>query len=121
MRRLLPLLLPLIGCSNSPVTNPRQSRADAETPSFYDAPAGRVSVILTPKLLQTDSAYGTWDWGKRLIRLDKSLSPAARRYTYFHETCHQMLDDAGVKLRSEDEERVCDAIALHRVAEGADR
>lgn len=88
-----------------------------DVPSAYYSQGGRVEVVTVDSLQEKADAYGLWLWDRRRIELDARLSGWGRWLVFFHEQCHQRLDDNGVKLDEEAAERVCDAMALAMVAD----
>lgn len=61
--------------------------------------------------------FGWWDSFARVIRVRAGLHPAAGWSTLYHEQAHAWIADVGVKLSTNQEECVCNAIASARLAE----
>ena len=68
-------------------------------------------------------AYGTWDAGARIIRIEQGSKPAHRWRVLFHEWTHAVLDDSGVanQLSEAGNETLCDAMATARIIEMRDQ
>ena len=108
MTRRLALLVLLAACSSAPAPTD-------DVRSIY----GRVPVYghAAPLVIDGDTAWGAWNGRDRLILIDTSASPDMQWVTRYHEACHVALDDAGVEVGASLVERVCDAIAMQRLAE----
>src|SRR5690242_3163492 len=59
---------------------------------------------------------GLWEPGPRTIKIQDDAVPAAKWQTFWHESMHTALSDAGVKLPPKVEESVCDAIGTYLAA-----
>jgi hypothetical protein len=68
-----------------------------------------------------ETLLGIWNAARRDIRVRPLMAPVTALHTLYHEQTHCWLWDAGVRLTSEQEEAVCDAIATARVAELLER
>ena len=90
-------------------------------PKTLMAPAGEVTVVLSPKIKHPDGdeCWGIWDEATRTITLDKTAMKRHQWRVLFHELTHVALDDAGLSNAMNDElvESVCDAIASARMRE----
>jgi hypothetical protein len=80
-------------------------------------PAGRVKVTRKAKLMETQQAFGMFNWVTREIWIEKSLALQPAWMTLFHETLHVIMMDAGISMDEVTEERLCDTYASFRVAE----
>jgi pyrroline-5-carboxylate reductase len=80
-------------------------------------PAGRVKVTRKAKLMETQQAFGMFNWVTREIQIDKALALQPAWMTLFHETLHVIMMDAGIQMDEVTEERLCDTYAAYRVAE----
>jgi hypothetical protein len=80
-------------------------------------PAGRVSVKRRKGLMESEKAFGMFNWVKREILIDADLELNAAWLTLEHEKVHVVFIDAGIQLEEYVEERLCDALAASRVAE----
>jgi hypothetical protein len=67
--------------------------------------------------MESQQAFGIFNWAKRTIEIDSELEPHAAHLTLFHEAMHVILMDAGIQMDEVTEERLCDTYAAHRVAE----
>lgn len=79
---------------------------------------GAIPVVLTadPKILDEDD-FGAWNAHTRVIYVRAGLHATPAWLTLFHEKVHADLSDAGVRLPTNKEEAVCNAIAAARFAE----
>lgn len=64
-----------------------------------------------------ETLFGYWDPYKRVIYLRAGMHPVTAWATLWHERTHAELNDIGVKLRTDQEEAICEAVARARVAE----
>lgn len=91
-----------------------------ELPEFVFSAVGPIPVQLVEDLkdVQTgEPLFGYWDAYKRVIYVRAGMHPAASWQTLWHERTHADLGDCGVKLTTQQEEIICEAIARARVAE----
>lgn len=61
--------------------------------------------------------FGWWDSFSRVIKIRAHLHPAAALSTLYHEQTHAWLADVGVKLSTNQEESIANAVAAARLAE----
>jgi hypothetical protein len=91
-------------------------------PAKKSLPAGPVPVTRTPGLLEKEDSYGKCNWFARTIEVDADMERTASHLTLEHERVHMIFLDAGIEFTDRVlEERICDAIALARVYEMANR
>lgn len=84
---------------------------------------GPIPVQITEELKDVDTGeplFGYWDCYKRVIYVRAHMHPSTLWATLFHEKTHADLCDIGVKLSTNQEEAVCNAIAAARLAEFLD-
>ena len=92
-------------------------------PSYVYSPIGDVPVFILPREQMKDdkdpgsALAGYWAPRLRQIAIADDLEGAAAWTIFVHERTHMWLDDAGVDLPTEAEERVCNVIATATVAE----
>lgn len=90
-------------------------------PTLVRGAGGPITVrrVKCPRGSDGEEAWGTWDEGRRAIRLDRNASPDHQWRTLFHELCHAAFDDAGLEAVLEDsaQEALCRAIATARIQE----
>lgn len=87
-------------------------------PRVVWSPHGDIRVT-RPRTLSGDAdetVYGEWHQVTRTVRVVARLRRDAAWPVLFHELVHADLDDYGVTLPHDDVERVCDALALARMA-----
>lgn len=91
-------------------------------PTTLPSVLGPVSLEYVKELRDKNgvSCLGIWCSDERHVRLEAEMSAMTTWHTFWHEWVHIALWDGGVKLRKDDEERVCDAIATARVREMLD-
>lgn len=90
-------------------------------PSFVFTTLGEVPVSEVDIIPSDDGKpthdLGMADYHKRVILIRKDLAPAAKWHTLFHEQCHFLVFDAGLKLGERQEEHLCDGYATLRFQE----
>lgn len=66
-----------------------------------------------------EACWGTWEQGRRTVRIERGARREHQWAVLFHELVHAAVDDAGLcHLLSEDaQETLCDAVATARMAE----
>lgn len=80
-------------------------------PQFVWSTLGLVEIVMVEGLAGEDgkALCGQFDWGPRVIRIAKNLSPITAWQTLAHEHLHVVFYDAGIHLPDKVEERVCDS------------
>ena len=88
-------------------------------PEHFDAPLGRVDVVVRHFDGPDHGDYGQWLESARTIELNESMSEQQQWIALFHEQTHVALSDSGVDevLTEEMVEAICDAIATARFRE----
>jgi hypothetical protein len=83
--------------------------------------AGGPIIIRTVKRCEGDTgaAWGTWEPGTRIIRVERGAKPQHKWRVLFHELAHAAIDDAGIAhlLTADGQEAICDATATARIQE----
>lgn len=94
----------------------------ARLPKVVRSSAGPIPVRMVRNLTTpgngSEKLMGYFDPTKREILICSGMSRRTQWLTLRHEMIHAGLFDAGVKLRSDHEERVADVIAALWVADG---
>jgi Zn-dependent peptidase ImmA (M78 family) len=79
----------------------------------------RVRQIQRVRTDDNEAAWGTWELGTRIIRLDRNAPSEMKWRTFYHELAHAALDDAGISnlFSADGNETLCDAMASARMQE----
>jgi hypothetical protein len=87
-------------------------------PEVMGAPLGPITVAVVDDLRDgEDVLFGLWEPDARRISVRSGLASELAWQTLLHEHTHAVLFDMAVKLDSDDEEAVCDAIGSARLLE----
>lgn len=76
-----------------------------------------VKIVADLRDPQGRQLFGKWDSEKREISLDDKMCLTTAWSTLWHERVHVMLSDAGVRLKPNKAEDVCNAVALALTAD----
>jgi Zn-dependent peptidase ImmA (M78 family) len=94
----------------------------ARLPKSVRSSAGAVPVRIVRDLRTPgkpdEKLMGYFDPQKREILICGGMAKHAQWLTLRHEQIHALLFDAGIRLRSETEERICDVLAAGWVNDG---
>lgn len=88
-------------------------------PAFPPVPSqafshlGLLPVTVEPK---GETEFGEFPFKARSISISAGMTPAAEWQTYWHECVHVALWDAGVRLKHEVEEQLCDVLGTYLAA-----
>ena len=89
-------------------------------PSVVQAPGGPVTVEVADVVRRGDGdAWGTFEQGPRIIRIDQTAPRRHQWWTFYHEMVHVALNDAGLDelIHAEAQEALCNGIAAARMRE----
>ena len=91
----------------------RKSVLPASVPFF----GGLYRVAEIDGLISKEKKCGECHYVTRTLRIDAGMPDDQKLITLEHEKVHAILDDAEIKVPKKLEERICEAIARHRVFE----
>lgn len=95
----------------------RKAKGKSILPASVHLFGGMYRVVEVVGLMDKKESCGECDYRIRTIRIDSSMNDHTKLVTLEHEKVHAILFDAEIKLPKKLEEKICEAIARHRVYE----
>lgn len=88
-------------------------------PASVFHPLGAIPVLIVADLRDEDGKeiFGYWDAYKREIQIRAGMHLTAAWTTLWHERTHADICEIGVVVSTDQEEAICNAVALSRVTE----